>query len=51
MERARRGCRWRVCSGENGQDVLMTLETALLYWLSAQRKQFFIAVLTALVIT
>lgn len=42
---------WKACGGENGQDVLVAREIVLLCCLSAQGKQFFIAVLTALAVT
>lgn len=42
---------WQARGGENGQDVLVAREIVLLCCLSAQGKQFFIAVLTALVVT
>lgn len=51
MERAQRGCRWKACGGENGQDVLAAREIVLLCCVSAQRKKFFIAILTALAVT
>lgn len=52
VKRALRGWRLKAYSGENTQDVLVTLDIDLFSWLNSWRKQpLFIAVLTALAVT
>lgn len=52
VKRAQRGWRLKAYSGENIQDVLVTLDVDLFSWLNSWRKQpLFIAVLTALAVT
>lgn len=51
VERAQSGWSLKAYSGQNGQDVLVTLDIALFCSLSSRRKQLFITVLIALAVT